>query len=69
MKTQELAKKLGEKEIQNILGFWEKNNDQKKLSDFNCLVRLGDSKALAMATVLNDNRPDSSDEYKAAYEI
>ena len=67
MKTHELAKKLSEKEIANIVGGWEQRKETKKLERFNCLVRLGDSKAMAMATVLNETCQDSA-AYKAAYE-
>lgn len=69
MTTNELAKKLTEKQIQNIVGGWEQRKETKKLADFKCLVRLGDSQALAMATVLNNNKEDNSAAYKAAYEI
>ena len=68
MNTHELAKKLNQKEIQNIIGGWEKRKETKKLADFKCLVRLGDSEALAMATVLNDNKAGNSADYKFAYE-
>ena len=68
MNTHELAKKLNQKEIQNIIGGWENRKETKKLADFKCLVRLGDSEALAMATVLNDNKADNSADYKFAYE-
>lgn len=68
MTTNELAKKLTEKQIQNIVGGWEQRKETKKLADFKCLIRLGDSEALAIATVLNDNRADNSEIYKAAYE-
>ena len=69
MTTNELAKKLTEKQIQSIVGGWEQRKETKKLADFKCLVRLGDSEALAMATVLNNNKEDNSSAYKAAYEI
>lgn len=69
MTTNELAKKLTEKQIQSIIGGWEQRKETKKLADFKCLVRLGDSQALAMATVLSNNKEDNSAAYKAAYEI
>lgn len=68
MKTHELAKKLSEKEVQNIVGGWEQRKETKKLERFNCLVRLGDSEALAIATVLNNYNEDNSKFYKSAYE-
>lgn len=68
MKTHELAKSLNEKQIQNIIGGWEQRGENKKLADFKCLVRLGDSEALAMATVLNNYNKDNSKFYKSAYE-
>lgn len=68
MNTKELASKLTEKEIQNIIGGWDKRGEYKKLGDFKTLVRLGDSEALAMATVLNASKEDSSEFYRFAYE-
>ena len=68
MKTHELAKSLNEKQIQNIIGGWEQRGEAKKLADFKCLVRLGDSEALAIATVLNNYNEDNSKFYKSAYE-
>lgn len=69
MKTHELAKSLNEKQIKNIIGGWKQRGETKKIADFKCLVRLGDSEVLAMATVLNNYNEDNSKFYKAAYEI
>ncbi len=70
MNTQEiykLASELTAQQIKNVVAYWE-NAKQDKLDTFKRLVRLGDSEALAMATVILDNRPDNSEIYRKAYE-
>jgi len=63
----ELAKSLTEKQVDNVIGYWNANCMAGKLKTFNSLVRLGDSKALACATVMIEKETDSS-VYKIAYE-
>lgn len=56
MNTQDiykLASQLTEKEIATVLNNWEASNETGSLEEFHALVRLGDSRALAMATVLD----------------
>ena len=48
-----LASKLTEKEINNVLNSWDNCHEQKYITEFNTLVKLGDSKELSMATVLD----------------
>ncbi len=70
MNTQEiykLASEITAQQINNVVAYWE-NAKQDKLDTFKRLVRLGDSEALAMATVILDNRPDNSEIYRKAYE-
>jgi len=57
MTTQEiykLANELTEKEINNILGYWESNKETDQIIMFNSLVTLGDSKGLAVATAISE---------------
>ena len=63
-----LANELTEQQIDNVLFSWE---GKKELQDFNCLVRLGDSKSLAIATILVEkaNKVDNYDTYYNAYNI
>ena len=63
-----IAKDLGEKEINNLLNSWS----DKHVKYFNILVRLGDSRAIACATVISDRieeqRTKGGDEmYRLAY--
>jgi hypothetical protein len=64
--TYKLASELTEQQIENILFSWE---GKKELQDFNCLVRLGDSKSLAISTILVDkaNKVYNYDIYYNAY--
>lgn len=64
-----LANELTEQEVNNILGSWEQSNETKSIETFNSLVRLGDSKGLAMATVIADkyNTKEESEIYYQAY--
>jgi hypothetical protein len=63
-----LASELTEKQIENILFSWE---GKKEIEVFNCLVRLGDSKGLAIATILVEklNNIDNYDINYNAYNI
>lgn len=64
-----LANELTEQEVNNILGSWEQRNETKSIESFNSLVRLGDSKELAMATVIAEkyNFKENYTEYYNAY--
>ena len=73
MNTQEiykLADELTEQQVQNVLGGWVASNEHEKIRLFNSLVRLGDSKQLACATVmLGYSIDDETKEfYRMAYE-
>lgn len=64
-----LANELTEQEVNNILGLWEQRNETKSIKSFNSLVRLGDSKELAMATVIAEkyNSKENYNEFYKAY--
>lgn len=78
MNTQEiykLAEELTEEKVNEIVKGWE--NNQNKQPDgftfferFNTLVRLGDSKGLACATVIlnNPTTKEVAEDYRFAYE-
>jgi len=73
MNTQEiykLAEELTEQQVMNVIGGWENASETEKLRLYNSLVRLGDSKQLACATVMI-KEPVSDEvlaDYKFAYE-
>ena len=71
MTTQEiykLSKELTEKEINNVLGYWESNNETKQTETFNTLVRLGDSRGLALSTTISEKYKNKDQSiYEAAY--
>lgn len=64
-----LANELTEQEVNNILCSWEQRNETKSIESFNSLVRLGDSKELAIATVIADkyNSKKNYNEFYKAY--
>jgi len=64
-----LANEMTEQEANNIVRGWEIDGETKSLKTFNSLVRLGDSKQLACATVIADkiNTLDNYGEYYKAY--
>lgn len=64
-----LANELTEQEVNNILGSWEQKEETKSIESFNSLVRLGDSKELAMATIIAEkyNSKENYTEYYNAY--
>jgi len=68
-KIYKLAAELTESQIENILALWIKDNDKEETRAFTSLVRLGDSRALAMATTLENKatKVDNSAAYYAAY--
>ena len=61
-----LANELTEEEVNNILGSWEQRNETNSIESFNSLVRLGDSKKLAMATVIAE-KYNSKENYTECY--
>ena len=63
-----LANKLTEQEVNNILGYWGQVNETKSIETFNSLVKLGDSKGLAMATVIAE-KYNSKDNYSEYYKV
>ncbi len=66
MNDYQLAKTLTESQIEAALNSWD--DKSSKAIEFKTLVRLGDSKALAMATVLNGLlKPDTTSFYTQAY--
>jgi len=73
MNTQEiykLADELTEQEVMNVVGGWKNANENEKIMLYNSLVRLGDSKQLACATVIL-KKPISDEvlkDYRFAYE-
>ena len=63
-----LANELTDKEISNVLNSWEINNETKSIDTFNSLVRLGDSKGLALATTISEKyKSVDSEMYETAY--
>jgi len=68
--TYKLANEFTEQEINNILGSWNTKNEVESLSTFNSLVRLGDSRGLALATVIAEkyNNKGVSEMYEIAHE-
>jgi hypothetical protein len=62
-----LANELTEAQVKNILN-WQETED-KALENFESLVRLGDSRELAVATAISQKyRNDASEIYRVAYE-
>jgi hypothetical protein len=63
-----LANELTEAQVENILANWQETED-KALENFKSLVRLGDSRELAVATAISQKyRNDASEVYRVAYE-
>ena len=60
-----VSNELTEQEMTNVIFYWE-NNDTDSLNQFNQLVRMGDSKELAIATVL-DMKSNSKGESEEMY--
>jgi len=63
-----LANKLTEQEVNNILGSWEQASETKSIESFDSLVKLGDRKELAMATVIAE-KYNSKDNYNEYYKV
>ena len=54
-----LAEGFATKDVENIVNSWEKgttNDDKVSFNMFSSLVRLGDTKEIALATVLEEKR-------------
>ena len=49
-----LAHELTEQEADNIIGGWERDNETETIRTYESMVRLGDSKQLAVATAMAD---------------
>ena len=49
-----LADELTEQQVDNVIAGWNNRNDKEKKKTFDSLVRLGDSRKLACATVMLD---------------
>lgn len=63
-----LANELTSQEIDNVVAGWESDNDTESIRTFNSLVRLGDSRALALATTIaKKTRVNNYEEYYKAY--
>ena len=67
--TYNLANELTNKEVNNIVAGWENVNEIESIRTFNSLVRLGDSRQLACATVIAKkyNSKDNTEFYRFAY--
>ncbi len=65
-----LANELTNQEVSNVIAGWKNANETKSIETFNSLVRLGDSKQLACATVIAKKYNDkgTSEIYRIAYE-
>lgn len=48
----QLANELTEQEADNIIGGWERDNETETIRTYESIVRLGDSKQLAVATAM-----------------
>ena len=63
-----VANELTEKEADNIISGWERDGETETIRTYESMVRLGDSKQLAVATAMADkyNKKDDSG-YSKAY--
>ena len=73
MNTQEiykLANEMTEQQVENVVAGWVSKNDKESIDTYNSLVRLGDSKQLACATVMINkvDKKEVSEMYRMAYE-
>ena len=64
-----LASELTEKEVNNVIAGWERDGDTADINTFDSLVAMGDSRALACATVIAQrfDLKEESDIYVKAY--
>lgn len=65
MNAHELANEMTEIEADNVIAYW-KENELNKLSEMGSLLNLGDSKKLAVATIMTKTNCDNTS-YKEAY--
>ena len=73
MTTQEiykLASEITEQQVENVVSGWIARDEKGSINEFNSLVRLGDSKKLACATVMVNkvDKKEISNIYTSAYE-
>ena len=73
MTTQEiykLASEITEQQAENVVSGWIARDEKGSINEFKSLIRLGDSKNLACATVMINkaDKKDISNIYTAAYE-
>ena len=73
MNTEEinkLANEMTEQQVANVVAGWVAKNEKESIDEYNSLVRLGDSKQLACATVMINklDKKEISKMYKIAYE-
>lgn len=73
MNTQEiykLASEMTEQHVENVVCGWEARKQKESINTYNSLVRLGDSKQLACATVMLTKPVDKETKefYRMAYE-
>ena len=61
-----LADELTEQQVDNVIAGWNNRIDKRKKERFDILVRLGDSRELACATVMLDtfDHEDNLDTYR-----
>lgn len=71
MTSQEIysvASELTEQEADNIIGGWERDNEIETIRTYESMVRLGDSKQLAVSTAMADKYYKKDSEfYSKAY--
>jgi hypothetical protein len=65
MTALELANEMTEKEVNNVLNYWV-DMESAKVKEYETLVRMGDSKKIAVATLML-KKDNSSEEYYRAY--
>ena len=58
-----LANELTDQEVNNVLQGWENDNETESIRLFNSLVKLGDSRKLALATAIADKMRPKADYY------
>jgi hypothetical protein len=73
MNTEEiykLAEEMKEQQVENVLADWITRNEKESIRCYESLVRLGDSKQLACATVMLHKPFDKEtlEAYRFAYE-
>ncbi len=66
MTAHELSKEMTNLEANNVLAYWD-NKDDARFLTAKQLMRLGDSKTLAVATLMLQKQNESSEMYELAY--